>query len=156
MKKSVRSIIRIATAAAMAFGIFVAGASNVKADEAADAALLQQQAVLVQQQAALLAQQQAVLAQYQAALIQQQQQVAALRNQAALTVYNGFVDARQNALPQALMLQQMQNLQYQQYHSMLINQGLDYQPYLLDEYGKYQQQALNGFVGYYGLQNVIK
>ena len=147
---------KIVSAVVFTVALCVFATCTVKADENADAILAQQQyqaALATQQyQAALAAQQQqlALLAQYQAALAAQQQALLAQQYQAALTVQNGFINQHQNALSQAFMLQQMQNLQYQQYKAMIERTGLDYEAMLLDNYQKYQNAALKSFLGYNG------
>lgn len=137
---------KIVSAVVFTVALCVFATCTVKADENADAILAQQY------QAALAAQQQqlALLAQYQAALAAQQQALLAQQYQAALTVQNGFINQHQNALSQAFMLQQMQNLQYQQYKAMIERTGLDYEAMLLDNYQKYQNAALKSFLGYNG------
>lgn len=122
---------------------------GVKADEASDAALIAQQ----QYQQALVAQQQQqalLLQQYQQAMAVQQQQLLAQQYAAAVEIQNQFLKQHANAAQQAFMMQQMQNLQFQQYQAMVQRCGLDYQSTLLNEYQKYQNAALKSFLGYNG------
>lgn len=149
--------------AAMALGVFVVFLSSdvVKADAYADALQYQQaQQVLVAQQA--LAAQQALEAQQKEAnriALEAQQALMAQYNQAiadqyakALLVYQEAIAAQARAVQQSYMLASVQQLQNAQYTSMVQQTGLDYQSYLLDQYQKYQKQALAAFKGYEGIK----
>lgn len=94
----------------------------------------------------LTAEQQALLLQAQA----MQQAMLAAQYQAAVQVQNGFTTQHNNAMNQAFMLQQINNLRYQQYKSMIQRSGLDYQGQLLTDYQKYQNEGLKSFLGYNG------
>lgn len=149
--------------AAMALGVFVVFLSSdvVKADAYADALQYQQaQQALVAQQA--LATQQALEAQQKEAnriALEAQQALMAQYNQAiadqyakALLVYQEAIAAQARAVQQSYMLASVQQLQNAQYTSMVQQTGLDYQSYLLDQYQKYQKQALAAFKGYEGIK----
>lgn len=149
--------------AAMALGVFVVFLSSdvVKADAYADALQYQQaQQALVAQQA--LAAQQALEAQQKEAnriALEAQQALMAQYNQAiadqyakALLVYQEAIAAQARAVQQSYMLASVQQLQNAQYTSMVQQTGLDYQSYLLDQYQKYQKQALAAFKGYEGIK----
>lgn len=131
--------------AAMALGVFAVFLSSdvVKADAYADALQYQQaQQALVAQQA--LAAQQALMAQYNQAIADQYAK--------ALLVYQEAIAAQARAVQQSYMLASVQQLQNAQYTSMVQQTGLDYQSYLLDQYQKYQKQALAAFKGYEGIK----
>lgn len=149
--------------AAMALGVFAVFLSSdvVKADAYADALQYQQaQQALVAQQA--LAAQQALEAQQKEAnriALEAQQALMAQYNQAiadqyakALLVYQEAIAAQARAVQQSYMLASVQQLQNAQYTSMVQQTGLDYQSYLLDQYQKYQKQALAAFKGYEGIK----
>ena len=131
--------------AAMALGVFAVFLSSdvVKADAYADALQYQQaQQALVAQQA--LEAQQALMAQYNQAIADQYAK--------ALLVYQEAIAAQARAVQQSYMLASVQQLQNAQYTSMVQQTGLDYQSYLLDQYQKYQKQALAAFKGYEGIK----
>lgn len=170
MNKPLNFVLRMAGVVLLTGVLAIFPAKTVSADEAADALVIQQallvqqqqQAALLaqQQQAALLAQQQqqaALLAQQQqqqqALLLQAQQQQAALlaqQYQAALQIQNSFINQHADAAQQAFLLQQLQNMQYQQYQAMVNRCNLDYKSDLFNTYQKYQEAALKSFLGYNG------
>lgn len=142
MKRMLKAMTSIAFAAT----ILVLSPCGAKAAEVQSAALTaEQQALLLQTQA-----QQVLLAQQQQALLAQQQALIAQQYQAAVQVQNGFLTQHSNAVNQAFMLQQISNLRYQQYKSMVQRSGLDYQDMLLKDYQKYQNEGLKSFLGYNG------
>lgn len=137
--------------AAMALGVFAVFLSSdvVKADAYADALQYQQaqQALEAQQKEAnriALEAQQALMAQYNQAIADQYAK--------ALLVYQEAIAAQARAVQQSYMLASVQQLQNAQYTSMVQQTGLDYQSYLLDQYQKYQKQALAAFEGYEGIK----
>ena len=161
MSKFKGSVLKLLTA--MALGTFAVFLSSdvVKADAYADALQYQQaQQALVAQQA--LAAQQALEAQQKEAnriALEAQQALMAQYNQAiadqyakALLVYQEAIAAQARAVQQSYMLASVQQLQNAQYTSMVQQTGLDYQSYLLDQYQKYQKQALAAFKGYEGIK----
>ena len=161
MSKFKGSVLKLLTA--MALGVFAVFLCSdvVKADAYADALQYQQaQQALVAQQA--LAAQQALEAQQKEAnriALEAQQALMAQYNQAiadqyakALLVYQEAIAAQARAVQQSYMLASVQQLQNAQYTSMVQQTGLDYQSYLLDQYQKYQKQALAAFKGYEGIK----
>ena len=161
MSKFKGSVLKLLVA--MALGVFAVFLSSdvVKADAYADALQYQQaQQALVAQQA--LAAQQALEAQQKEAnriALEAQQALMAQYNQAiadqyakALLVYQEAIAAQARAVQQSYMLASVQQLQNAQYTSMVQQTGLDYQSYLLDQYQKYQKQALAAFKGYEGIK----
>ena len=137
--------------AAMALGVFAVFLCSdvVKADAYADALQYQQaqQALEAQQKEAnriALEAQQALMAQYNQAIADQYAK--------ALLVYQEAIAAQARAVQQSYMLASVQQLQNAQYTSMVQQTGLDYQSYLLDQYQKYQKQALAAFKGYEGIK----
>lgn len=161
MSKFKGSVLKLLTAMALgAFAVFLSS-DVVKADAYADALQYQQaQQTLVAQQA--LAAQQALEAQQKEAnriALEAQQALMAQYNQAiadqyakALLVYQEAIAAQARAVQQSYMLASVQQLQNAQYTSMVQQTGLDYQSYLLDQYQKYQKQALAAFKGYEGIK----
>lgn len=161
MSKFKGSVLKLLTAMALgAFAVFLSS-DVVKADAYADALQYQQaQQALVAQQA--LAAQQALEAQQKEAnriALEAQQALMAQYNQAiadqyakALLVYQEAIAAQARAVQQSYMLASVQQLQNAQYTSMVQQTGLDYQSYLLDQYQKYQKQALAAFKGYEGIK----
>ena len=121
---------------------------SVKADEISDA-LAVQQAIIYQQQVAAIQAYQQQLAAQQAALYQQ---AVADQYAKALLVFNEAQANQLRAIQQAYMLNAIQQQQQAQYTSMLQTTGADYQQHLLDEYNKYQQQAIAAFKGYEGIK----
>ena len=119
--------------AAMALGVFAVFLCSdvVKADAYADALQYQQA-------------QQALMAQYNQAIADQYAK--------ALLVYQEAIAAQARSVQQSYMLASVQQLQNAQYTSMVQQTGLDYQSYLLDQYQKYQKQALAAFKGYEGIK----
>ena len=127
----------------------------VKANESADAAALAQYQALIaspQYQALLVAmqQQQQTAAQYQQQILENQQNALLLQYQAACKAQNYLYEQQIKALPRVFMLQQIQNMQNQQFQSMVKTQGFDYQSMLLEDHQKYQDAALKAFLGYNG------
>ena len=161
MSKFKGSVLKLLTAMALgAFAVFLSS-DVVKADAYADALQYQQaQQALVAQQA--LAAQQALESQQKEAnriALEAQQALMAQYNQAiadqyakALLVYQEAIAAQARAVQQSYMLASVQQLQNAQYTSMVQQTGLDYQSYLLDQYQKYQKQALAAFKGYEGIK----
>lgn len=161
MNKFKGSVLKLLTAMALgSFAVFLSS-DVVKADAYADALQYQQaQQALVAQQA--LAAQQALEAQQKEAnriALEAQQALMAQYNQAiadqyakALLVYQEAIAAQARAVQQSYMLASVQQLQNAQYTSMVQQTGLDYQSYLLDQYQKYQKQALAAFKGYEGIK----
>lgn len=149
MKRFKSTIGKVIMTVCVVVGVATAFSVDVKADEIADLQAAQAAQAAANQQ--ILLQQQALLnAQYQQILLQQQALFNA-QYQAALRVANQGAVVQQDAFNQSLLLSQVQNQQYQQYKSMIQTMGLEYQPYLLDEYSKYQQKAITGFNGYNGV-----
>ena len=144
MKKRLNKLTKIAFTALFASAIIFAPVKNVKADAVTDA-LVAQQNLLYQQQ---LAQIQA----YQAALQAQYQQAMADQYAKALLVFQEAQANQLRAIQQAYMLNSIQQQQQAQYTSMLQTTGLDYQQHLIDEYNKYQKQAITAFKGYEGIK----
>lgn len=161
MSKFKGSVLKLLAAMALCvFAVFLSS-DVVKADAYADALQYQQaQQALVAQQA--LAAQQALEAQQKEAnriALEAQQALMAQYNQAiadqyakALLVYQEAIAAQARAVQQSYMLASVQQLQNAQYTSMVQQTGLDYQSYLLDQYQKYQKQALAAFKGYEGIK----
>ena len=120
---------------------------------AAKQALANQQAIEVQQ--TLLKQQEEanrLALEAQQALMAQYNQAIADQYAKALLVYQEAIAAQARAVQQSYMLASVQQLQNAQYTSMVQQTGLDYQSYLLDQYQKYQKQALAAFKGYEGIK----
>lgn len=143
--------------AAMALGVFAVFLSSdvVKADAYADALQYQQaQQALVAQQALAAQQKEAnrIALEAQQALMAQYNQAIADQYAKALLVYQEAIAAQARAVQQSYMLASVQQLQNAQYTSMVQQTGLDYQSYLLDQYQKYQKQALAAFKGYEGIK----
>ena len=144
MKKTVNKVVKFIFAGLVAGVVLMTPAKNVKADELTDA-LLAQQAAMYQQQLEMA---QA----YQVALLAQYQQAAADQYAKALLVYNEAQANQLRAIQQAYMLNSIQQQQKAQYNCMVQQTGLDYQQHLMDEYSKYQQQAIAAFKGYEGIK----
>lgn len=144
MKKTVNNVVKFIFAGLVAGVVLMTPVKNVKADELTDA-LLAQQAAMYQQQLEMA---QA----YQAALLAQYQQAAADQYAKALLVYNEAQANQLRAIQQAYMLNSIQQQQKAQYNCMVQQTGLDYQQHLMDEYSKYQQQAIAAFKGYEGIK----
>ena len=143
--------------AAMALGVFAVFLSSdvVKADAYADALQYQQaQQALVAQQALAAQQKEAnrIALEAQQALMAQYNQAIADQYAKALLVHQEAIAAQARSVQQSYMLASVQQLQNAQYTSMVQQTGLDYQSYLLDQYQKYQKQALAAFKGYEGIK----
>lgn len=143
--------------AAMALGVFAVFLSSdvVKADAYADALQYQQAQQALAAQQALEAQQKEanrIALEAQQALMAQYNQAIADQYAKALLVYQEAIAAQARAVQQSYMLASVQQLQNAQYTSMVQQTGLDYQSYLLDQYQKYQKQALAAFKGYEGIK----
>ena len=142
---------------AMALGVFAVFLSSdvVKADAYADALQYQQAQQALAAQQALEAQQKEanrIALEAQQALMAQYNQAIADQYAKALLVYQEAIAAQARAVQQSYMLASVQQLQNAQYTSMVQQTGLDYQSYLLDQYQKYQKQALAAFKGYEGIK----
>lgn len=148
MKTVINKLSKIIVGTVFAVALMLASGKNAKADELTDALLAQQAAIYQQQLAAIQAYQQQVLAQ-QAALYQQ---AIADQNAKALLVFQEAQANQLRAIQQAYMLNSIQQQQQAQYTSMLQTTGLDYQQHLIDEYNKYQKQAITAFKGYEGIK----
>lgn len=135
---------KIITAVVLSVAFLLVPAKSVMADEISDAIAAQQAAVYQQQLAAIQA--------YQAALLAQYQQAIADQYAKSLLVFQEAQAEQQRAVQQAYMLNAIQQKQQAQYESMIKSTGLDYQQYLLNEYNKYQKQAIAAFKGYEGLK----
>lgn len=131
--KKITKLIAVAMTAVTVAGVAVATPVTVKADAVQDALALQQQQILLLQQA----QQQAMLDQYQKALL----------------VYQEAIANQQRAIQQAYMLNSVTALQQAQYNN-LVNKTVNgaYQGYILEDYAKYQQQAMQAYLTYFGLK----
>lgn len=143
--------------AAMALGVFAVFLSSdvVKADAYADALQYQQAQQALAAQQALEAQQKEanrIALEAQQALMAQYNQAIADQYAKALLVYQEAIAAQARSVQQSYMLASVQQLQNAQYTSMVQQTGLDYQSYLLDQYQKYQKQALAAFKGYEGIK----
>ncbi|MDO4189024.1 MAG: hypothetical protein Q4D29_08525 [Lachnospiraceae bacterium] len=144
MKKVINRVVKLLVASSLGMVLCMSSSKAVKADELADA-IAAQQAIIYQQQL------QAIQA-YQAALMAQYQQAMADQYAKALLVFNEAQAEQQRAIQQAYMLNAIQQKQKAQYTSMVQNTGLDYQQHLIDEYNKYQKQAVAAFKGYEGIK----
>lgn len=143
--------------AAMALGVFAVFLCSdvVKADAYADALQYQQAQQALAAQQALEAQQKEanrIALEAQQALMAQYNQAIADQYAKALLVYQEAIAAQARSVQQSYMLASVQQLQNAQYTSMVQQTGLDYQSYLLDQYQKYQKQALAAFKGYEGIK----
>ena len=144
MRTVFNKTIKIVTAVAFTLAVLLVPAKTVKADELSDAIAAQQALVYQQQLQSIQA--------YQAALMAQYQQAMADQYAKALLVFNEAQAEQQRAIQQAYMLNSIQQKQKAQYTSMIQLTGLDYQQYLIDEYNKYQKQAIAAFKGYEGIK----
>lgn len=144
MRTVFNKAIKIVTAVAFMLVVLLVPAKTVKADELSDA-IAAQQALIYQQQL------QAIQA-YQAALMAQYQQAMADQYAKALLVFNEAQAEQQRAIQQAYMLNSIQQKQKAQYTNMVQTTGLDYQQHLIDEYNKYQKQAIAAFKGFEGIK----
>ena len=144
MKKIIIKMIKGFAAFVVVAVVVLAPSNNVKADEMADAIAAQQAALYQQQVEALQA--------YQAALLAQYQQAMADQYAKAVLVFAEAQASQQRAIQQAYMLNSIQQQQKAQYTNMVQQTGLDYQQHLLDEYNKYQKQAIAAFKGYEGIK----
>ena len=144
MRTVFNKAIKIVTAVAFTLVVLLAPAKTVKADELSDAIAAQQALVYQQQLQAIQA--------YQAALMAQYQQAMADQYAKALLVFNEAQAEQQRAIQQAYMLNSIQQKQKAQYTNMVQTTGLDYQQHLIDEYNKYQKQAIAAFKGFEGIK----
>lgn len=155
MSKFKGSVLKLLAAMALCvFAVFLSS-DVVKADAYADALQYQQaQQALVAQQALAAQQKEAnrIALEAQQALMAQYNQAIADQYAKALLVYQEAIAAQARAVQQSYMLASVQQLQNAQYTSMVQQTGLDYQSYLLDQYQKYQKQALAAFKGYEGIK----
>ena len=155
MSKFKGSVLKLLAAMALVvFAVFLCS-DVVKADAYADALQYQQaQQALVAQQALAAQQKEAnrIALEAQQALMAQYNQAIADQYAKALLVYQEAIAAQARAVQQSYMLASVQQLQNAQYTSMVQQTGLDYQSYLLDQYQKYQKQALAAFKGYEGIK----
>lgn len=155
MSKFKGSVLKLLAAMALCvFAVFLSS-DVVKADAYADALQYQQaQQALVAQQALAAQQKEAnrIALEAQQALMAQYNQAIADQYAKALLVYQEAIAAQARAVQQSYMLASVQQLQDAQYTSMVQQTGLDYQSYLLDQYQKYQKQALAAFKGYEGIK----
>ena len=148
MIKIVNKVVKAVSVMVLASLVMLVPVKSVKADAVTDA-IAAQQAVLYQQQVEQLQQYQAaLLAQYQLAY----QQAVADQYAKALLVFKEQQAEQQRAIQQAYMLNSIQQAQKAHYTSMVQSTGLDYQQHLLDEYAKYQKQAITAFKGYEGIK----
>lgn len=155
MSKFKGSVLKLLAAMALCvFAVFLSS-DVVKADAYADALQYQQAQQALAAQQALEAQQKEanrIALEAQQALMAQYNQAIADQYAKALLVYQEAIAAQARAVQQSYMLASVQQLQNAQYTSMVQQTGLDYQSYLLDQYQKYQKQALAAFKGYEGIK----
>lgn len=144
MKKVVNKVFKVVVSVLLAAVVMISSKKDIRADELADVIATQQEMVYQQQLQQLQT--------YQAALMAQYQQAIADQYAKALLVFNEAQAQQQRAIQQAYMLNSIQQQQQAQYINMVQTTGKDYQQHLIDEYTKYQQQAINAFKGYEGIK----
>ena len=126
-------IITVALSAITIAGVLFIAPTTVKADPMQDVLAIQQQQILLLQQA----QQQAMMDQYQKATL----------------VYQEAVINQQRALQQAYMLNSINAMQQAQYTNLVNNTvPSPYMGYIMDDYTKYQNQAMQAYLTYFGLK----
>lgn len=146
-----RTICKFVITALSTVAILTVNPKNVMADANTDA-ILAQQALILQQQAIIQAQQAAFLQAYQQALLAQYQKAFMDQYAAALFVQQGLATQQLNAIQQSYMLNAVQAQQAAQYKSMIQTLGLEHQDHLMEEFTKYQNQAIAAFKGYEGIK----